>query len=198
MADTPDNNRDIANAQAGRAPMSLREVKAWFVREVLPLESALIHFLHHNWRNQADIDDLLQEVYMRLTAAAQKEIPAQTKAFVFSTARNLLIDRVRREQVVPIEAVADLDALGVAIDEPGPDRSVMARDELRRVQAALDRLPPRAREALLLRRVDGLTRAEIAERMGIGEGTVKEYLAESVCALADMLYGEVDIARRRP
>ena len=197
MADTPDNNRDIANAQ-GRASVSLREVKEWFVREVLPLESALIHFLHHNWRNQADIDDLLQEVYMRLTAAAQKEIPAQTKAFVFSTARNLLIDRVRREQVVPIEAVADLDALGVAIDEPGPDRSVMARDELRRVQAALDRLPPRAREALLLRRVDGLSRAEIAQRMGIGEGTVKEYLSESVCALADMLYGETEIARRRP
>ncbi|HEY4125994.1 MAG TPA: RNA polymerase sigma factor [Rhizomicrobium sp.] len=197
MADTPDNNRDTANAQR-RAPVSLREVKIWFVREVLPLESALIHFLHHNWRNQADIDDLLQEVYMRLTAAAQKEIPAQTKAFVFSTARNLLIDRVRREQVVPIEAVADLDALGVAIDEPGPDRSVMARDELRRVQAALDRLPARAREALLLRRVDGLSRAEIAQRMGIGEGTVKEYLSESVCALADMLYGETDIARRRP
>ena len=197
MADTPDNSRDIANAQ-GRAPVSLREVKAWFVREVLPLESALIHFLHHNWRNQADIDDLLQEVYMRLIAGAQKEIPAQTKAFVFSTARNLLIDRVRREQVVPIEAVADLDALGVAIDEPGPDRSVMARDELRRVQAALDRLPPRAREALLLRRVDGLSRAEIAQRMRIGEGTVKEYLSESVCALADMLYGETEIARRRP
>jgi RNA polymerase sigma-70 factor (ECF subfamily) len=197
MADTPDTSRDIANAQ-GRAPVNLREVKSWFVREVLPLESALIHFLHHNWRNQADIDDLLQEVYMRLTAAAQKEIPAQTKAFVFSTARNLLIDRVRREQVVPIEAVADLDALGVAIDEPGPDRNVMARDELRRVQAALDRLPPRAREALLLRRVDGLSRAEIAQRMGIGEGTVKEYLSESVCALADMLYGETEIARRRP
>jgi RNA polymerase sigma-70 factor (ECF subfamily) len=197
MADTPDTSRDTANAQ-GRAPVSLREVKAWFVRDVLPLESALIHFLHHNWRNQADIDDLLQEVYMRLIAGAQKEIPAQTKAFVFSTARNLLIDRVRREQVVPIEAVADLDALGVAIDEQGPDRNVMARDELRRVQAALDRLPPRAREALLLRRVDGLSRAEIAQRMGIGEGTVKEYLSESVCALADMLYGETDITRRRP
>jgi RNA polymerase sigma-70 factor (ECF subfamily) len=198
MAETPDNNRDVANAQTGRGPVSLRDVKIWFVREVLPLESALIHFLHHNWRNQADIDDLLQEVYMRLTVAAQKEIPAQTKAFVFSTARNLLIDRVRREQVVPIEAVADLDALGVAIDEPGPDRNIMARDELRRVQAALDRLPPRAREALLLRRVEGLTRSEIAARMGIGEGTVKEYLSESVCALADMLYGEIDIVRRRP
>ncbi len=198
MAETPDNNRDNADALRRGAAVSLREVKAWFVREVLPLESALIHFLHHNWRNQADIDDLLQEVYMRLTIAAQKEIPAQTKAFVFSIARNLLIDRVRREQVVPIEAVADLDALGVAIDEPGPDRSVMARDELRRVQAALDRLPPRAREALLLRRVEGLTRQEIAARMAIGEGTVKEYLAESVCALADMLYGEVEIVRRRP
>ncbi len=199
MAETPDNNRDLANTQAGRAPMSLREVKIWFVREVLPLESALIHFLHHNWRNQADIDDLLQEVYMRLTAAAQKEIPAQTKAFVFSTARNLLIDRVRREQVVPIEAGGRSRCArrrhrrtGAGSQRDGRAMNCAA------LQAALDRLPPRAREALLLRRVEGLTRAEIAQRMGIGEGTVKEYLSESVCALADMLYGEVDISRRRP
>ncbi len=198
MKETPDKANDARPAPNCGVSPSLRDVQHWFVRDVLPLENALIHFLHHNWRNHADIDDLLQEVYMRLTAAAQKAIPAQTKAFVFSIARNLLIDRARREQVVPIEAVADLDALGIAMDQPGPDRGLMARDELRRVQAALNRLPPRAREALLLRRVEGLSRAEIAQRMGIGEGTVKEYLAQSVCALADMLYGESDIVRRQP
>ncbi len=51
-----------------------------------------------------------------------------TKPFVFATARNLLIDRARREHIVSFEAVADLDALGVAIDEPGPDRTIIARE----------------------------------------------------------------------
>ena len=85
----------------------------------------------------------------------------QQKPFVFATARNLLIDRVRREQVVPIEAVADLDALDIAIDAPGPDRNAMARDELRRLHAALDQLPPRCRE-VVVKRIEGLTRREIA------------------------------------
>ena len=196
MADTPDNNRDIANAQ-GRASVNLREVKEWFVREVLPLESALIHFLHHNWRNQADIDDLLQEVYMRLTAAAQKEIPAQTKAFVFSTARNLLIDRVRRERVIPIETMADLETLGAASNEVSVDRALIARDALAKLQAALDKLPPQCREAILLRKVEGLSRGEIAQRMGVTERTVNRHIAEGMRALADMLYSEAAELRRK-
>jgi RNA polymerase sigma-70 factor (ECF subfamily) len=105
---------------------------------------------------------------------------------------------VRHERIVPIEAVADLDTLGIARDEPGPDRLAIARDELRRLQVALDRLPPRCREAITLRQIEGLSRREIAARMGIGSGTVKEYLAEGVRALADMFYSEPADLRRRP
>jgi RNA polymerase sigma-70 factor (ECF subfamily) len=114
-----------------------------------------------------------------------------------ATARNLLIDRVRHEQIVPIEAVSDLDALGVAGDDPGPERSAVARDELRLVQAALDRLPPRQREAVFLRQVEGLSRREIAQRMGIGEETVKDHLAEGLFDLAEILFGEPPNLRRR-
>ena len=170
--------------------MTASDVQAWFVREVLPLEAMLIQFLHHNWRNRSDVEDMLQDVYVRVCEAALKQIPFPAKPFVFTIARNLLIDRVRREQIIPIEAVADLDALGVAKDEPSPDQNVIAREDLRRLQIALDRLPPRCREAIVLRQVDGLSRREIAQRMGIGEGTVKEYVAEGVRALAGMLYRE--------
>ncbi|HTO42361.1 MAG TPA: RNA polymerase sigma factor [Rhizomicrobium sp.] len=162
----------------------------WFVRKVLPLEAMLVQYLHHNWRNPSDVRDLLHDVYVRVYEAARTQIPDHAKAFVFTTARNLLITRARQEHIVSIEAVADLEALGVAHDEPGPDRNVIARDELRRLQAALDRLAPRCREAFLLRRVEGLSRAQIALRMGIGEHTVKEYLASAMWMLADTLYSE--------
>jgi RNA polymerase sigma-70 factor (ECF subfamily) len=108
---------------------------------------------------------------------------------VFAIARNLLIDRLRRERIVPIEAVADVDALGLAADEPGPDRIVLARDALRRVQDALDHLPPRSRDVVVFKQIDGLSRREIAERMGISEETVKWHLATGMSTLADLFYG---------
>jgi RNA polymerase sigma factor (sigma-70 family) len=196
MAETPDVRDDLDLRPAG-VGLDVADADLWFVGEVLPLEAALMQFLLHNWRNKSDIEDLLQDIYVRVYEAALKQIPESTKPFVFTTARNLLINRVRRERIIPIEAVAEWETLNVAKDEPGADRVLMARDELARLQVTLDRLPPRCREAILLRRVEGLSRREIAARMGISEYTVAEYLTRGMCALADILYGEpADLGRK--
>ena len=163
-------------------------VKLWFVREVLPLEAMLMHFLHRNWRNQADIEDLRQDVYAQVLRAAKEKIPEKAKPFVMATARNLLIDRVRREQIVPIDAASYLDAMDVAADAPGPDRIVAARDTLRKLQIALDHLPPRCREVVILRRIEGLTRDEIAVRLGVTEKTVADHITRGMCAIANELF----------
>lgn len=178
--------------------MSVAALEAWFIAEVLPLEAILMQYLRNHWRDPSEIDDLRQEVYIRVCEAARREIPDPAKPFVLGTARNLIIDRIRRQQIVAIEKVADLDALGLAADYPGPDRSVMARDELRRLQQAIDRLPPRCREAVVLCKVEGLTGKQIAQRMGISEATVSEHIDKGMCALADMLYGEPPEIRRTP
>lgn len=197
MVDAPDNNREDADPHGLGAVVKAAELRSWFIREVLPVEAALTQYLHHNWRNKNDIDDLLQDVYVRVCEAALKQRPDSTKSFVFTTARNLLIDRMRRSQVIPIEAVSDLESLGIALDEPGPDRNVMAREELRLLQSALDRLPPRCREVVVLRRIEGMSRRAIAAQMGITEATVAEHLANGVSALADILYGEAADFRRQ-
>lgn len=187
---------DIGNRMPDAPAAS--EADDWFVCKVLPLEAILVQYLHHNWRNPSDVRDLLHDVYVRVYEVAQKQVPGNAKAFVFTTARNLLITRARQEHIVSIEAVADLEDLDLDSDEPGPDRTVIARDELRRLQSALDKLAPRCREAFLLRRVEGLSRTEIAQRMGIGDHTVKEYLTSAMWSLADILYGEHADYRRRP
>ena len=197
MTETPETDRNDTGANRPDAGTAISRVEAWFVRDVLPLEAALMQFLEHNWRNRSDIADLRQDVYERVCDAAQKEIPVSAKAFVFRVARNLLVDRVRQEQIVPIEAVADLDALEVAMDTPGPERNVMARDELRLLQAAMDRLPPRCREALVLGRVDGLTGRQIAARMNVTEQAVSMHIDHGVRALANVLYGDPTDIRRK-
>jgi hypothetical protein len=47
---------------------------AWFIREILPLEAALTQYLHHNWRNKAEIPDLRQDIYVKVYEASRKQI----------------------------------------------------------------------------------------------------------------------------
>ena len=172
------------------AASAVSKADAWFMREILPLEASLMQFLQHNWRNKAEISDLRQEIYIRVYEASVKRIPEKPKQFLFATARNLLIDRVRQALVIPIEAASDIEAMDIAGDVPGPERVVMARDELRRLQAALEKLQPRWREAVVLGRIEGLSRREIAQRMGVTEGTAAQYLSWGICALVEILYRE--------
>jgi RNA polymerase sigma-70 factor (ECF subfamily) len=184
MAETTQINRGTAEPQGSGAIMIAPVVEGWFVREILPLEAMLMHFLHRNWRNKAELEDLRQDVYARVCEAAGAGFPERPKAFVLATARNLLIDRVRHEQIVPIDAAADIDALEVAADVPGPERGAIARDVLRKLQSALDRLSMEEREVILLRRVEGLSRTEIATRLGLTERQVSEHLSQGMRALA--------------
>jgi RNA polymerase sigma factor (sigma-70 family) len=162
----------------------------WFVREILALEAPLTRFLRRNWRNDAEIQDLRQEVYVRAFDAAAKARPLQPKPFLFAIARNLIIDRVRRQRIVAIDAIGDLEALNVSMNEALPDEQVGHAQELKRLHAAIAELPARCRDVVVLRKVEGLSQKEVAARLGIAEGTVEKHVANGVRALANMLFGE--------
>jgi len=197
MNEISDPGRGDSELRHLGAAVNAAALEEWFVREVLPLEAMLMQFLRHNWRDKSDIEDMRQEIYIRVCEAAEREIPKSAKSFVFATARNLLIDMARRESVVPIEAVADLENLGIELDAPTPDRSAIAKDELRKLQGALDKLPPRHREAVVLGRIEGLSGREIASRMGIAETTASQHLKLGMHALTDLYLRETtDPARR--
>jgi RNA polymerase sigma-70 factor (ECF subfamily) len=75
------------------------------------------------------------------------------------------------------------------MDVMTPDRHLTARDELRRVQAGLDRLPPRCREVVRLRKIEGLSTRETAERLGVGIDTVEQQTVHGMRALVDFMMG---------
>jgi len=162
-------------------------VDEWFVEKILPLEAELTHYLRRRWREQAEIPDLRQEVYARVYEAATVTIPDLARPFLFTSARNLLIDRARRAQVVSIETVMDMDGLDIAHDQPDPERNAASRQALRLVQVAIDHLPPRCREVILLRKVHGMAQRDVARRMGISEGTVENQVAKGVRLIVDMM-----------
>jgi RNA polymerase sigma-70 factor (ECF subfamily) len=188
MVDATDVGFEGTGASCAGEGAVAPELRIWFAREVLPLEALLAQFLRRNWRDRSEVEDLLQEVYVRVFEAAKKEIPHSARPFVFTTAHNLLINRFRQQQIVPIDAVADLESLEVAGDDPPPDRIAIAHEEFRLLQAAIDLLPPRCREAITLGRIEGLSGREIAQRMGVSEAAVSKHLARGLRALSDTLH----------
>ena len=176
----------------------MEDIRVWFIREVLPFEPVLMRYLRRNWRRKDDIPDLRNDIYVQIYESALKQIPDKPRQFVISTARNLLVDRFRREHIVPIEAVADLDALQATLEISDPERTLVARDELRRLQGLLEHLPPRTREVIVMRRIEGLSRPEISARLGISEETISAHVTAGMRLLTEMFFGESADFRSKP
>ncbi len=189
MSEKPAAGRNVGGQDRKGMAVTDDPVSSWFIREILPLEAMLMHYLSSNWRNTSDLPDLRQEVYARVLQAARVHIPDNPKRFLLTSARNLLIDLVRRKQVVPMESFADLEAFAFAADTPEPDRALIEKEELSKVKAALAQLPPRTREAIELTYFEGLSVTEIAKRLGVSHPMASKFIAKGTLTLGRILYG---------
>lgn len=166
--------------------------ESWFQREILPHEAALVRFLSRKWVRQNEVHDIRHDIYVRVLEAAERELPHSPKAFLFSVARKLLVDRVRRERIVAFDLLADVDSLNVLIDELSPERQATGREQMHRLSRLFRRLPPRCRQVVWMRRIEDLPQKEIARRLGIAEATVEKHLMRGIGLLTDALYGDAD------
>jgi RNA polymerase sigma factor (sigma-70 family) len=161
----------------------------WFKREILAHEEALVRYLGRTWRYRQEIPDLRQEIYIRIYEAAKKSRPLQPKSFLFTTARHLMTDHIRRRRIVVIDTVGDLDALNVpGMDENVPEQRASAHQELRRLADALDQLPPKCREVIWMRRVQDLPQKEVAIRLNVTQKTVEKHVMKGMKLLTAALF----------
>jgi RNA polymerase sigma-70 factor (ECF subfamily) len=163
----------------------------WFKREILTHEGILMGFLARVWSRRDELPDIRQESYARVYEAAQKARPQAPKAFLFTIARHLMADRIRRERIVSIQAGGEKEYLNVLVDEISPERRVSANQELVRLARAFDRLSPNCREVVWLRRVKDLSQKEVAQRMGLAEKTIEKHLRQGARLLAHYMRAHV-------
>lgn len=163
-------------------PISTERAR-WLAAHVVPHEAALRAWLRGKTGLAFDIDDIVQETYAILAAKASIEGIANPKTYAFQVAYSVILQQLRQSRVVPIAMVADIGALEAEIDDPSPEQTMLARDELQRVQRAIEALPRQTRTAFVLRRVEGLSQAEIARRMNLSEHTVEKHIARGIKTL---------------
>lgn len=135
------------------------------------------------WRT-GDADhaaDVAQDTYCRIATLPEATKPVHNvRAYLLRIAHNLSIDRMRRDKwMIPSETIKE-EILTLPDTARLPDEALLAKQRLLLLDQALQDLPPKPREALLLYRVSGLSQAEIAVRLGVSESMVTKYVAQAL------------------
>ena len=162
-------------------------LNSWFKREILAHEASLVRYLMRASPNRQDVHDLRQDTYIRVFEAAAKSRPKAPKAFLFATARNLMVDHFRRRRILSIDSVGDPEALNVLVDEISSEQRASAHEELGRLSEAIELLPRKCREAFWMRRVDDLPQKEVALKLGVAQKTIEKHVKNGTNLLARAL-----------
>lgn len=166
-------------------PPTDSDLARWFVDQVQPHESLLRSWLHRRFERNIDVDDIVQEAYARILQARQNGVLASPRAFLFATARNVALDRLRRHEVSRTDLLGDFDSLHVLDERDGIPETVARHQELSLLTDAIQSLPARCRQILTLRKLYGLSHREIAARLGLSESTVSNQITIGIGKCTD-------------
>lgn len=140
--------------------------------------------------NHDQAEDVVQEAFLRLhRSLASFRGDSSIGTWLYRTVTHLAIDHLRREKLRQRifffrASNDDPDPLSSAADSrPRPDHALAAGELNRALEQALNRLSPRQRSIFILRHHEGLSIREVAETLGLEEGTVKAHLHRAVTAL---------------
>ncbi len=117
----------------------------------------------------------MQEAYCRIAMLPSVDHIDQPLAYMFATTRNLVLRRLKRQQVVLLEALSEIETWQDE-DTPSPEEQVASRLSYERVMAIIACLPERCRRIVELRKIEGWSQKEIATHLGITEKAVEKQI----------------------
>lgn len=153
-------------------PQDAEEAR-WFATELQPHEPMLRAWLRSNFPAGTDLDDIIQEAFIRVLRARTETGVRSPKALLFATARNLMLMQFRHRKVANEEALTDFELAGIMEDGPDVAEAVARSQEIELLTLAIQSLPPRCRQILTLRKIYGMSQREVAAELNIAEHTVE-------------------------
>ena len=169
---------------------------AAFESLVRHFEGMVYSFALQSLRRREDAEDATQEVFLKLwrTLGTWRD-EASVKTYIMRIARNTVIDMIRRRNAHPTDSltVEDDDGEESQLDiadtdtTSDPAADYARREQIAEVRRAIDELEPEHREIIILRDINGLSYAEIAESTGLYPGTVKSRLSRAREKLKEIL-----------
>jgi len=156
--------------------------KKWFDEFVAGSRGELTGFLYRILRSSDDAAEVSQEAYLKVFLALQKARGREhcPKALLYTTARNLAFSRLRHQKVIDRSALAVTVNQELHAERRSPEQCASSSEDLRDLLLVVNRLPPKCRQVLLLRMLEGLSQKEIAVRLDIAVSTVEKHLAKAL------------------
>lgn len=185
----PDAGADSDEALLARYGAGDAQAARLLVARLAPRIAAYAGRLLGDDRSEAE--DVAQEALLRLWRAAPgwREGEAKVTTWLYRVVTNLATDRLRaRRRRRPGPALEDVPEPEDAA--PGVVARLVQADRMAALELALQKLPDRQREAVVLRHLEGLSNPEIAEVMGVGVEAVESLTARGKRALALALQGQ--------
>ena len=151
-----------------------------FAKSSEALRGSLRRYFAARGMPPADIDDLVQEVYLRIVRRGNPDDIDDLVPYCFATAASVLRDRHRRRGVRNADAHVTFDPELHGGEAVEPERVLLGRQALQATTRALMELPERTRQVFILRRVEGQRHSEIATRLGISVSAVEKHMLRAV------------------
>lgn len=172
------NSKEMANCTTDTATPDARSLFGSTLDEYRP---RLVRYLELRTGSHADASDLAQEAYFRLCRVKDPQLIRQPDSYLFRIASNLLSEFMlhRRKRAALVELDADASGLEIGDRESFRER-LETRSEIEKLNAILAELPPLYRAILLMRKRDGYSHLEIADRLSVSPHTVQKYLTRAL------------------
>lgn len=146
----------------------------------------LRNFLFYKGASNAEAEDLMQEAYLRLWRNCKQVPPEKAKGFLYTVAGNLFLDAKKHEQVVlKFQRLAPSNQA----DRQDPQFELETQELQNRLEKAIAQLPEKQRTVFLMNRMDELTYAEIAERLGLSVKAIEKRMSQALAELRKILKG---------
>ena len=152
--------------------------RAEFVRRLYTRHDQALHrFLGAMLRSPEDVDEVAQDVYLRIIRQEDfDKLLEYPRAYLFRTATNLVRDRLRRQRVRMANFQVPLHQHEIACPIPSPEVSLQWKQNLELVKSALRELAPLPRKIFLMHRIKHLTYADISDELGISVRTIERHM----------------------
>lgn len=126
----------------------------------------------------SDIDDIVQEAFLRGFAAETRSAIKQPKAYLYQIAKNIALDKLRRNALVLMDSLEDSGDSSLILDEGQAmaDEQLDGQRKLAMFAEAVAHLPPQCRKAFMMRHVEGFPYKQIATRMNISVSAVEKHV----------------------
>lgn len=160
---------------------------AWFCREIHPHDLRLKSYLRGAFPALRDVDDVVQESYLKVWRARMRRPIRSAKSFLYQVARHIAVDWVRRRRIVAEEALTDWALEAIVEDGICVAERACRSEEIAFLAQALHALPERCREVMILRQIQGFSQKEISIRLNISELTVQTHVVHGLRRLEKSL-----------